>query len=35
MRDRATVAGGTFSAGEADGGGMVVEATLPIPREHS
>ena len=35
MRDRATVAGGTFSAGEADGGGIVVEATLPIPREHS
>jgi signal transduction histidine kinase len=35
MRDRAIVAGGTFSAGEADGGGIVVEATLPIPREHS
>src|SRR5262245_55256784 len=29
MRDRATVAGGTFSAGAADGGGFVVEATLP------
>jgi signal transduction histidine kinase len=31
MRDRATVAGGAFSAAEADGGGFVVEATLPIP----
>ena len=30
MRDRATVAGGTFSAGAADGRGFVVEATLPI-----
>lgn len=30
MRDRATVAGGTFSAGAADDGGFVVEATLPI-----
>src|SRR5262245_17931246 len=30
MRDRATVAGGTFSAGAAEGGGFVVEATLPI-----
>jgi len=30
MRDRATIAGGTFSAGEADGRGFVVEATLPI-----
>jgi signal transduction histidine kinase len=29
MRDRATIAGGTFSAGAADGGGFVVEATLP------
>jgi signal transduction histidine kinase len=35
MRDRATVAGGTFSAGAADGGGIVVEATLPIPPEPS
>jgi signal transduction histidine kinase len=31
MRDRATIAGGTFSAGAADGGGIVVEATLPVP----
>jgi signal transduction histidine kinase len=30
MRDRATVAGGTFSAGAADDRGFVVEATLPI-----
>jgi signal transduction histidine kinase len=30
MRDRATVAGGTFSAGEADVGGFIVEATLPV-----
>jgi signal transduction histidine kinase len=30
MRDRATLTGGTFSAGAADGGGFVVEATLPI-----
>lgn len=29
MRDRATLTGGTFSAGAADGGGFVVEATLP------
>jgi signal transduction histidine kinase len=29
MRDRATIAGGTFSCGAADGGGFVVEATLP------
>ena len=29
MRDRATVAGGTFSAGQAEGGGFVVDATLP------
>jgi len=33
MRDRATVAGGAFSAGMADGGGFVVEATLPITGE--
>ena len=30
MRDRASFAGGTFSAGAADGSGFVVEATLPI-----
>jgi signal transduction histidine kinase len=30
MRDRATMAGGTFSAGGADGTGFVVDATLPI-----
>jgi len=30
MQDRATIAGGTFSAGAAAGGGFVVEATLPI-----
>jgi signal transduction histidine kinase len=35
MRDRATLTGGTFSAGAADGGGIVVEATLPIPPEPS
>src|SRR5262249_11713953 len=35
MRDRATVAGGTFSTGEPDGGGFVVEATLPIPGDVS
>jgi len=29
MRDRATIAGGTFSAGRAEGSGFVVEATLP------
>lgn len=33
MRDRATLAGGTFSAGAADGGGFGVEATLPIAAE--
>jgi signal transduction histidine kinase len=33
MRDRATVAGGTFTAGAADGGGFVVEATLPVGGE--
>jgi len=35
MRDRATVAGGTFSTVEPDGGGFVVEATLPIPGDVS
>jgi signal transduction histidine kinase len=29
MRDRATIAEGTFSCGAAEGGGFVVEATLP------
>jgi signal transduction histidine kinase len=30
MRDRATLAGGTFSFGAADGGGFVVDVTLPV-----
>ena len=30
MRERATLAGGTFSAGPAEGGGFEVLATLPI-----
>jgi signal transduction histidine kinase len=29
MRDRATIAGGTFSCGAAEGGGFAIEATLP------
>jgi signal transduction histidine kinase len=29
MRDRAAIAGGTFSCGAAPGGGFVVEAALP------
>ena len=29
MRERATLAGGTFSAGPGDGGGFVVDVTLP------
>jgi signal transduction histidine kinase len=29
MRDRATIAGGTFSCGAADGGGFVVDVELP------
>jgi signal transduction histidine kinase len=33
MRDRATLAGGTFSAGAAEGNGFEVEATLPIAAE--
>jgi signal transduction histidine kinase len=33
MRDRATIAGGTFSCGAAEGGGFVVEATLPTDGE--
>jgi signal transduction histidine kinase len=30
MRDRATLAGGTFSFGAADGGGFAVDVTLPV-----
>jgi signal transduction histidine kinase len=30
MRDRASIAGGTFSSGSAEGGGFVVDVTLPI-----
>ena len=30
MRDRATIAGGTFSCGAAEGGGFAVEVALPI-----
>ena len=30
MRERATMVGGTLTAGPADGGGFVVEAELPI-----
>jgi signal transduction histidine kinase len=30
MRDRATMAGGTFSYGAAEGGGFEVDATLPV-----
>ena len=30
MRDRATMAGGTFSCGAAEGGGFSVDATLPV-----
>jgi signal transduction histidine kinase len=30
MRDRASIAGGTFSCGSAEGGGFVVDVTLPI-----
>ena len=29
MRERATLAGGTFSAGAAEGGGFAVDVTLP------
>jgi signal transduction histidine kinase len=35
MRDRATIAGGTFSCGAADGGGFVVEVELPTDGEGS
>jgi signal transduction histidine kinase len=31
MRERATLAGGTFSSGAAEGGGFEVEITLPTP----
>jgi signal transduction histidine kinase len=30
MRERATLAGGTFSSGPADGGGFEVDVTLPV-----
>ena len=30
MRDRATLAGGTFSCGAAEGGGFVVDVALPV-----
>jgi signal transduction histidine kinase len=30
MRDRASIAGGTFSCGSAAGGGFVVDVALPI-----
>jgi signal transduction histidine kinase len=33
MRDRATIAGGTFSCGAAEGGGFAVEVALPIGEE--
>jgi signal transduction histidine kinase len=33
MRERATLVGGTIRAGRADGGGFLVEATLPIDRD--
>jgi signal transduction histidine kinase len=35
MRDRATIAGGTFSCGAADGGGFEVDVTLPLAEEAS
>lgn len=31
MRERATLAGGTFASGPAEGGGFEVDATLPTP----
>jgi signal transduction histidine kinase len=31
MRERAIMVGGTLAAGPADGGGFVVDATLPLP----
>ena len=33
MRDRATIAGGTFSCGAAEGGGFVVDVELPTDGE--
>jgi signal transduction histidine kinase len=33
MRDRATIAGGTFTCGAAEGGGFEVEAELPLDGE--
>lgn len=33
MRDRASIGGGTFAAGAAEGGGFVVEVTLPTSGE--
>src|SRR5262249_54448346 len=33
MQDRAAIAGGTLSFGSAEGGGFVVEATLPFDGE--
>ena len=35
MRDRATIAGGTFSCGAADGGGFAVDVVLPTDGEGS
>jgi signal transduction histidine kinase len=35
MRDRATIAGGTFTCGAADGGGFVVDVELPTDGEGS
>jgi signal transduction histidine kinase len=32
MRERAVLAGGTFSAGEAEGGGFEVQVVLPTER---
>ena len=33
MRDRATIAGGAFEFGAAEGGGFVVEVSLPTDGE--
>jgi signal transduction histidine kinase len=33
MRDRATMAGGSFSCGAADGGGFAVNVTLPLAED--
>jgi signal transduction histidine kinase len=35
MRDRATIARGTFSCGAAEGGGFAIDATLPVAEEAS